>query len=465
MDNGELRRRRVFSGDTNRDNRTHFQRDRDRILYTPAFRRLTGVTQVVHSTKERGYHNRLTHSLKVAQVGRRLAERLKNETDEESIEAAGGLSPDVVESACLAHDLGHPPFGHAAEKAIQNYFDQQNDLNFSGFEGNPQSFRIVNSVAIHKTSYTGHEDHVALDLTLATLNAMLKYPWERRPTGKRSKKWGFYETEREVFEQARELRTPGSSDSAMSLEAKIMDWADDLTYAIHDLVDFYQAGLIPLGDLVRSSTEREELVDSFEQETDVDDTWDATAFLESSVNKIGEVAASQADNTLVSSFDGSSHHRATLGFLASELVERYLGVNDVRVEIDPGIDGGLDISENLKNEVRLLKYLTEYYVFNDPALVAQQHGHRKVVEELVEILYQATEENSEYMKLVPSPHDERVNAIHNGEYSFEEMSDNTLRARVVSDIIASMSEEQALDLHSRVAGQSPGLITDKIVTN
>lgn len=465
MDNDELRKQRVFTGSPTRDNRSHFERDRDRILYTPAFRRLTGVTQVVHSTKERGYHNRLTHSLKVAQVGRRLAERLEDETGEETIQEAGGLSPDVVESACLAHDLGHPPFGHAAEKAIQSYFDGKSGLQFSGFEGNPQSFRIVNSVAIHKTSYTGGEGHEALDLTLATLNAMLKYPWERSATGKRNKKWGFYETEREMFEAARELRTPGSSASAMSLEAKIMDWADDLTYAIHDLVDFYQAGLIPLGDLMRSSTEREEFVESFEQKTDVPATWDATGFLETSIRKIGDVAAGQPDNTLVSSFDGSSNHRATLGFLVSELVERYLGVNDVRVRIDPTIDGGLDISENLKNEVRLLKYLTEHFVFNDPALVAQQHGHRKVVEELTEILYDATDEDSEYKKMLPSPHGERVKAIHDGEYTFEGMSENTLRARVVSDIIASMSEQQALDLYSRVSGQSPGLITDKIVTN
>lgn len=174
MNNSELRKRRVYSGESQGDNRSQFQRDRDRILYTPAFRRLAGVTQVVHSNTERGYHNRLAHSLKVAQVGRRLAEHLICTTEDSVVSDAGGLSPDVVESACLAHDLGHPPFGHAAEEAIQEQLEDKRTIPAS-FEGNPQSFRIVNNVSIHRSEYG--PDHGGLDLTYATLNAMQKYPW------------------------------------------------------------------------------------------------------------------------------------------------------------------------------------------------------------------------------------------------------------------------------------------------
>jgi dGTPase len=155
--------------------RSPFQKDRDRLLYASAFQRLGSVTQVVSASEGYVFHNRLTHTLEVAQIARRLAEKLLVETDPGLVEALGGIDPEVVEAAALAHDLGHPPFGHIAEKQLDALAKKHNASD--GFEGNAQSFRIVSRGAAHRTDYKG------LNLTRATLNAILKYPWTRDRKG------------------------------------------------------------------------------------------------------------------------------------------------------------------------------------------------------------------------------------------------------------------------------------------
>ena len=214
------------------DHRRPAERDRDRILYTSAFRRLAQVTQVVAANNAHVFHNRLTHSLQVAQVGRRIAEWLSSRQSELAAEAEG-LDPNVVEAACLAHDLGHPPFGHIAEQELNSLCQD-----IGGFEGNAQSFRIVTKLAFRSPSYAG------INLTRATLCALLKYPWLRGQNPAKPKKWGAYNTENDDFTFARELMS--STNLQRSVEAELMDWADDVTYCVHDLEDFYRAGRIPL---------------------------------------------------------------------------------------------------------------------------------------------------------------------------------------------------------------------------
>jgi dGTPase len=137
--------------DRPRDQRTETQRDRDRLLYCSAFRRLAEVTQVVSAAEGHVFHNRLTHTLKVAQIARRLSEHLASR-QEGVAKAIGGPDADAAETAALAHDLGHPPFGHVAEKELDSLVKS----NFpDGFEGNPQSFRIVTKLAVRKTDSPG----------------------------------------------------------------------------------------------------------------------------------------------------------------------------------------------------------------------------------------------------------------------------------------------------------------------
>jgi dGTPase len=151
-----------------------FRVDRDRIVASPFFARLGGVTQVVSSAGSGLLvHNRLTHSLKVAQVARAIAERLLADPDAAAlIDALGGCDPDVAEAAALAHDLGHPPFGHLGEQVLDRIARNRLGLP-DGFEGNAQSYRIVTSTEIRGTARIG------LDLTAAVRAAMLKYPWTR----------------------------------------------------------------------------------------------------------------------------------------------------------------------------------------------------------------------------------------------------------------------------------------------
>lgn len=134
------------------DARNPFQIDRDRILYTPEFLRLAEVTQVVGPEEAEVFHNRLTHSLKVAQVARRLAEKLVQDQPRQAA-AAGGIDPDVTEAAALAHDIGHPPFGHLAEEELDRLLTAANFAD--GFEGNAQSFRVVTKLAARRLRYRG----------------------------------------------------------------------------------------------------------------------------------------------------------------------------------------------------------------------------------------------------------------------------------------------------------------------
>lgn len=244
------------------DTRTPSGKDRDRILYSHSFLRLAGVTQI--STPDSAnprLHNRLSHSLKVAQVARSLAEHLilRNQTEAQRdlISRLGGLDPEVAEAAGLAHDLGHPPFGHAGEIYLDELCRSQGVVSLDdGFEGNAQSFRIATRM---DASYGDPSCGSAygLDLTAGTRAALLKYPWHWRepenvgersaPIPKvRSKKYGYYKgTESDEFTSARKWLDGSLIRSGeQSLEASVMDTADDITYAIHDLEDFLTVGVI-----------------------------------------------------------------------------------------------------------------------------------------------------------------------------------------------------------------------------
>src|SRR3569832_1658457 len=169
----DLRAERLFGGTAGDLATSPFRVDRDRIVGSPFFARLGGVTQVI-SPGGAGLlvHNRLTHSLKVAQVGRAIAERLF-QAEGDRLEKLGGCDPDVVEAAALAHDLGHPPFGHLGERVLDQLARHRLRLR-DGFEGNAQSYRIVTSTEIRG------EATIGLNLTAATRAAILKYPWTRR---------------------------------------------------------------------------------------------------------------------------------------------------------------------------------------------------------------------------------------------------------------------------------------------
>lgn len=421
-----------FSGDTRKDNREPAQRDRDRVLYTTAFQRLAEVTQVVAPDEGHVFHNRLTHSLKVAQVGRRLAEKLAREQPDAAAEL--GISPDVVEAAALAHDLGHPPFGHVAEEELDELV--RNAGLQDGFNGNAQSFRIVTKLALRSPDYPG------LDLTRATLNALLKYPWLRAASGREYQVWGAYQTEQAEFKWARDLCPEG--DLRKSAEAELMDWADDVTYAVHDVADFFRAGLIPLDRLAKDTSERQRFLDDTmkrrEQEGTISDLVYPQSELDETLARVAEFIPFDRRYT------GTTHHRSTLRSYTAALIARFMEAIRLQVPLASG-EQRVKLNPDLHKEVVILKELTWHYVILDPSLVKLQYGQRHVIRGLFIIFNRAARKSN--LGIFP--------------YAYRDLledagDDLTLRTRLVCDYISGMTERQALGTYDRLTGASRGSV-------
>jgi len=414
--------------------RSPFAQDRDRILYCSEFRSLAGKTQVVSADELGRFHTRLTHTLKVAQLGRVLAARLGKEL-------GNGLpDPDIVEAACLAHDIGHPPFGHAGEHELcmamdrlrekkctgtqqQSTGTQQDD----GFEGNAQTFRIVTRSA----SRGGEEPQEGgLNLTRATLRAIVKYPWCRgeHSDEKYSKKWSAYSDDKDYLEWV----LKGNSDHDLPLEEQIMDWSDDVAYACHDMEDFYRSRTIPLDRLLgtpdKDGRELERFLDWLKHNRRTYDPDSAkTALLR--LAKLVHVE---------SPYDGSPTMEARLKFSTSQLISHFMNSVKAKGASLHGYDAELKIPASLHFECDLLKEFAWFYVIESRELRTQQAGQRRIVRDLLEWHFE------DQMLLPP----------------FLRGKSDPLRA--ACDYVASISERHAHELHRRLSGESIGNITDML---
>jgi dGTPase len=404
------------------DHRSPAQRDRDRIIYTSAFRRLAEVTQVASPADARVFHNRLTHSLQVAQVGRSVAEHLRK--DEKACDLVGGIDPETVEAACLAHDLGHPPFGHTAEESLNELVGSE----AGGFEGNAQSFRVVSELAFKSTAHTG------LDLTAATLAAILKYPWRKGENPEKPEKWGAYKSERADFKFARHLWP--ARRFRPSPEAALMDWADDVTYSVHDLEDFFRAGKIPVHLLARTSEnlERQRFFDDVYRRRAKEEDFPRRAVLEETFKRIlGKFW------DIREPYSGTKDHRSRLRDFTSKLIHRY--VNGVALEKNE-----LVIDPEYLKEVAILKELTWTYVIEAPSLSLHREGQREVIKRLFEVYSGAAGSESDW-SVFPLYYREEL----------EKANSPAKRKRLVVDLIAGMTEPQAIEEYRQTTGAWPPL--------
>ena len=390
------------------DGRSAFARDRARVLHSAALRRLAGKTQVVgpgEGAEVSGVpRTRLTHSLEVAQIGRGIADEL-------------GADPDLVDTAGLAHDIGHPPFGHNGERALDEVAQP-----CGGFEANAQTLRIL-------TRLEPKVDHAGLNLTRACLDAATKYPWPRRAG---TAKFGVYDDDREVFEWMRE----GAPERRTCLEAQIMDWADDVAYSVHDVEDGVLAGrlsLSVLGDPGERAAVAELAAKHFSRLS--------VSVLEGAARDLLELPA--VADLARPGFDASPGALVALKRMTSELVGRFAAaaVTGTRAGHGDGPLGRyaatLEVPERVAAEVALLKALALRYVMSDPRRLAVQEGQRQVLAELVTLLADRS----------PEPLEPTFRA------AWHTAADDAARLRVVVDQVASLTDAQALAWHRAHAGR------------
>lgn len=425
---------RLVDGNREMRWRSETQRDHDRLLYSSAFQRLGGITQVTAPELGRPFHTRLTHTLKVAQVARRSAERLRLKLTRGELEGSAAqlvdcLDEDATESAALAHDIGHPPFGHLAEQVLDS---KATEAGAGGFEGNAQSFRVVTRLALRSA-------RPGLDLTRHTLNGMLKYPWLRNEEDpKRRRKWGAYRSDEAMFNEVRRF----ANGDERSLEASLMDWADDVTYAVHDLDDFARAGLIPLDQLASDSEARRRFTDQLQEEASLSSE---DPSVEELANGLDE-ALSHID--LDGGYDERPAQRVALRSFGSMLITQYVEA----VEIENGDEAGtafFAVKDSARHQVEALKQLTMFYVVRRPSLAAIQHGQGEIVSQLWDWYFAATEPSGD-RRLLPAAYRARLRD-----------DDSTHgRARLVTDLVAGMTERSALELYRRMTGVTSGSVLD-----
>ncbi|MCY1138920.1 dNTP triphosphohydrolase [Actinoplanes sp. Pm04-4] len=427
------------------ESRSEGRLDRDRVLHSYALHRLAGVTQIV-SPDYSGYlmHSRLTHSIKVGQVGRRIADLLSLSTESEDIEAGGGLDPDTVEAACLAHDVGHPPFGHAGEQALDKCAREQLDLT-DGFEGNAQSFRMLTQIEYRFQHQRG------LNLTAATLAALIKYPWLRddQPNSLKWRKFNAYRTDAEAFDRVRaDVPVPLF---AQTLEASIMDTADDITYALHDLEDFYCAGMFPRNQIVALLRD---FIGSRRHRGYVPITMDFQT-LEQHGRKLAEeypdvyssdslAAAAEKvlvliDYTMLRHFNGS---RTAFTMIRSAFASR----TDSYVRgITAGPRGShkaviARLQDDHWHEVQVLKWLTRKFVIDRAELALSQLGQTRVLRDTVTRLVEWSDNDPDRLPMTLR------------EYTKDLAGSSADQRRAVLDYVASLTDAQLLSLSKALAG-------------
>ena len=394
-------RARFLDEPAKRGGRTEFARDRARIIHSFALRRLAAKTQVAVPWATDFPRTRLSHSLECAQVGRELG-------------AALGADPDLMEGACLAHDIGHPPFGHNGEEVLNQLADS-----CGGFEGNAQSLRLL--IRLEAKTVLPDGKSIGLNLTRASLDAATKYPWSRI---KDAKKFGVYEDDLEIFNWYR----TGIESGKTSMEAQIMDWSDDVAYSVHDLEDSLVSGQVKLDQL---SNDLPKLFTVAKQMYLADITEAEMQIALSSLQKL---------SCWPRYYDGTHRSLARLKDLASQLIGRFAQAAEVATQEKYG-DGDLTrYSANLvvpraqRVEVALLKSMAGHYVINADDSQIRYAEQQKLLTELVEAILESAPATLEGFFL----------------QDWQQAHTDQQRLRVVIDQVASLTDPGAVALHNRL---------------
>lgn len=378
--------------------RTEFMRDRARLIHSAALRRLAAKTQVAVPWENDFQRTRLSHSLECAQIGREFGASL-------------GADPDLIDTACLAHDLGHPPFGHNGETALA---EVAKDI--GGFEGNAQTFRIL--TRLEAKTYDGNRS-VGLNLTRASLDACTKYPWSSTFN---PKKFGVYEDDAEIFNWMRQ----GAPEGKRTFEAQIMDWSDDVSYSVHDFEDAIVASQLSVPEIESDLSEIHAIMDKSYLESDRAET-------EAALERLQKLSCWPKE------FDGTHRDLARLKDSTSQLIGRFVLESEQATRDKYGqgelkrFGADLVIPREQLVEVALLKAISAFYLIQAPEAQGRYAKQRKVIYELAEMIEEAGPQVLDTVFL---------DAWHNSPES---------RLRIIIDQVASLTDPAAYALHARLS--------------
>lgn len=336
--------------------RSAFARDRARVLHSSALRRLAAKTQVLSAGYADFPRTRLTHTLEVAQIARELGDAL-------------GCDPDLVDIAGLAHDLGHPPFGHNGEEELDRLANS-----IGGFEGNAQTIRVLTRLEA-KVLNPETGESVGLNLSRAALDAACKYPWARK-FGIR--KFGYYEDDTSIFEWMR----IGAPAERTCLEEQVMDWSDDVAYSVHDVEDAIHTGLVTIEELI-SPEVQSDLV-HIAQERYAPDADEAE--LRAALERITSL------DYWPEGFTGSQRDLVALKKFTSYLIGRFCVSAQIATQMAypshplTRYAATLVVPEEARNEVAVMKAITVRFVMGREGAEGEYERQREVIAEVVHAL-------------------------------------------------------------------------------
>ena len=414
--------------------RTQFQRDYDRIIFSSPFRRMQNKTQVFPLPGSVFVHNRLTHSLEVASVGRSLGSMFVEKAESEQMEIQNPLFQEigsVVSAACLAHDMGNPPFGHSGEDAIAQFFKKstepclRNDLteaqwkDFTQFDGNANAFRLLSH------QFNGRREG-GFALTYTTLASIVKYPFESMLTEK--PKFGFFQSEKTIFERiANELGLLKLSESPDKYIRHplvfLVEAADDICYQLMDLEDahklkihsFEQTRALLLG-FFDSQTEQKQINRMNETLNLVADPNEQIAYLRASV--IGKLVKQCVD------VFGEKQQDIFDGSFQKALIDH--------------------VHPNSLAAIKEIKEVSIRNIYNDRSVVEIEISGYQIIGTLLEVFTEAVLQPKEgfskkLLQLMP----DQYGGNHISTYE---------KVQSVVDFVSGMTDLYALDLYRKIKG-------------
>lgn len=457
--------------------RSPWRRDYARVIHSAAFRRLQGKTQLFPNQESDFFRNRLTHSLEVAQVGKSIATRI-NETHKNF--KTQKINLDIVETAALCHDLGHAPFGHNGEEALDECMKKD-----GGFEGNAQTLRILAKLEKRQTLQTagdkpipvdsaGNDCRAGLNLTNRTLASVLKYDKEipqlfaDRATPELQK--GYYRTERNLVSRIKEgvLGNPNFKSEFKTIECAIMDIADDIAYSTYDIEDAFKANFLsPItlisasDDLLHAVAEKVEkglkkhplnlpASQTIFAPRDVLDTLLVLFAEVLDLTHLGIEPSSPIELTkllrasVASTVFNSSKELCQNGYLRTEftshLVGRFIRGVEVTVNDDYRPLSKAYLNAETFKEVEVLKHFAYQTLIMSPMLKVVAYRGKDIIREIFDAL-----ESNQGNLLMP----EDFRTLYQ---SLDEASD---KKRTVCDFIAGMTDKYALEFHGRLFSTEP----------